>query len=270
MCTYQRLPTESRRRLVPGRSMKQLLDREDCEKLMNLLKSNVGGYDIALHTEPAVFKPTLTTSLLTEQVLLAGVQSRTVLDLGCGAGPIAIALAMAGASHVVASDLMPLACDLTRRNAAINQVSDKIEVVQGNLFESVSGRRFDVIVDDVSGVAEEVARLSSWFPPSVPLGGADGSSLAIAMLTNVTTYLNEGGQLFFPVLSLSNSTAIVSAARRIFGTRLRSVTRKAIPFNHELRVNVDSLMQLRERGVIQFDQVRSRYFWTLEIFRVDV
>jgi len=230
---------------------------------MNSLKSNVAGYQIELHTEPAVFTPTLTTSLLTEQVLHAGVKGRSILDLGCGAGPIAITLALAGADHVVASDLMPLACDLTRRNAAINQVSDKIEVVQGNLFESVSGRRFDIIVDDVSGVAEEVARLSSWFPPTVPLGGADGSSLAMEMLSNASDYLNEGGQLFFPVLSLSNSTAITSAAIRIFGPRVRSVARKGIPFNHELRANVDSLLKLKEDGVIQFEQVRSRYFWTL-------
>jgi precorrin-6B methylase 2 len=246
------------------------VDRKDCEKSMNLLKSNVAGFEVALHTEPAVFKPTLTTSLLTEQVLRAGVRSRSVLDLGCGAGPIAIALALAGAGHVVASDLMPLACDLTRKNAAINQVSDKIEVVQGNLFDSVSGRRFDIIVDDVSGVAEEVARLSSWFPPSVPLGGTDGSTLAIEMLTRATSYVNEGGQLFFPVLSLSNSTAITAAANRLFGGRVRSVARKGIPFNHELRANVESLLKLKDAGIIQFEQVRSRYFWTLEIFRVDI
>lgn len=237
---------------------------------MNLLNSNVAGYDIALHTEPAVFKPTLTTSLLTEQVLLAGVRSRTVLDLGCGAGPISIALALAGAKHVVASDLMPLACELARRNAALNQVSDKIEVVQGDLFEPVFGRKFDVIVDDVSGVAEEVARISSWFPPSVPLGGTDGSKLTIKMLSSASQYLNEGGQLFFPVLSLSNSAAIVSASKQVFGNRLTVAIRKAIPFNHELRMNVGTLLQLRENGVIQFEQIRSRYFWTLEVYRVDI
>jgi 16S rRNA G1207 methylase RsmC len=164
---------------------------------MELLKLNIAGYDISLHTDPAVFKPTLTTSLLTEEVLLAGVKSRTVLDLGCGSGPIAITLALAGASHVVASDLMPLACELTRRNAAINGVSDKIEVVQGNLFDALADRQFDIIVDDVSGVAEDVAKLSSWFPPSVPLGGADGSGLAIEMLQHAAQHLRGGGQLYF-------------------------------------------------------------------------
>jgi HemK-like putative methylase len=237
---------------------------------MNLSKLRVAGYDIALYTDPAVFKPTLTTSLLIEQVLLAGVVSRTVLDLGCGAGPIAIALALAGAKHVVASDLMPSACDLTRRNAAANQVSDKIEVVQGNLFAPVAGRKFDLIVDDVSGVAEDVARVSSWFPPSVPLGGSDGSTLAIDMLTNASEYLNDGGQLYFPVLSLSNSAAIVSAAKRVFGDQLTVVARKAIPFNHELRANLGTLTQLRKQGVIQFEQVRSRFFWTLEVYRVEL
>ena len=105
------------------------------------------------------------------------------------------------------------ACDLTARNAVRNGVADRIRVARGDLFESVGGMRFDLVVDDVSGVAEEVAVVSSWFPPQVPLGGSDGTSLAIAMLRQSPQHLRAGGQLFFPVLSLSNGAKIVAVAR---------------------------------------------------------
>ena len=237
--------------------------------LSNFVKSEIAGFEVSLREDPAVFKPTLTTALLTEQVILAGVFSRSVLDLGCGSGPIAIALALAGARTVVAADVMPMACVLARRNAITNGVSDKIEVLQGDLFEPVQGRKFDVIVDDVSGVAEEVARLSSWFPPLVPLSGPDGTSLTIRMLQEARNHLNVGGHLFFPVLSLSDSTAIVSEARRLYAERLSLVAVKSIPFNQELKDHSHRLFEMRERGQINFVQVRSRLFWTLEIYRVD-
>lgn len=229
----------------------------------------VAGQPIILRSDPLVFKPTLTTSLLTEQVLVAGVHDRTVLDLGCGSGPIAIVLAKAGAKFVYATDLMHDACALARSNARLNAVDDRISVRQGNLFEPVRELQFDVIVDDVSGVADEVARLSSWFPPGVPLAGPDGSDLTIEMLKHAQRHLNPGGCLFFPVLSLSNAARIVDVARQIYEGRLTCVASKHVPFNHELKEHLEALHDLRSRGLIAFNQVRSRLFWTLDIYRAD-
>jgi len=75
----------------------------------------------------------------------------TVLDLGCGSGPIAIALALSGAQHVYATDLMPRACELAISNVELNHVQKIVTVLQGDLFEPVNQMKFDIIVDDVSG-----------------------------------------------------------------------------------------------------------------------
>ena len=237
---------------------------------MTIGKCVVGGHDLRLFSDPLVFKPTLTTLLLTEQVLSTARKMHTVLDLGCGSGPIAIALALNGAQHVYATDLMPRACELAIKNVELNHVEKIVTVLQGDLFEPVDQMRFDIIVDDVSGVAEEVARLSSWFPPEVPLGGPDGAELTIAMLEKSRQHLSEGGQLFFPVLSLSNSTRILSVAREIYGDQLQRVASKLVPFNHELKDNYDALVRLRDRGMIGFEQIRSRLFWSLEIYRAEL
>ena len=203
-----------------------------------------------------------------EQVLRHPLQGKVILDLGCGSAPIAISLALAGACHVYATDLMHSACELSRRNAEANGVKDRITVLQGDLFEPVSNLKFDVIVDDVSGVAEGVARLSSWFPEGVPLGGVDGTTATIEMLEQVESYLKPGGCLFFPVLSLSASVKILEVASRLFGSRMSRVASKHIPFNNELKANLNTLIDLRNSGLVSFDQVRSRLFWTLDVYRI--
>ena len=228
------------------------------------------GHVVHLDVSPNVFVPTLTTNVLTEQIETQRLHESSALDLGCGTGPIAIALAMCGAKTVTAIDVMPEACELTRQNAQLNGVAGKIEVLEGSLFSPIGSRRFDLIVDDVSGVADEVAALSSWFPSGVPTGGEDGSHHAVAMLQNSRQHLNPGGTLLFPVLSLSSGAKIVQAARRVYGEHLVKVASKHIPFNHELKGQIDKLNALMAAGTIAFDRVRSRYFWTLEIYRATV
>ena len=227
----------------------------------------IAGHHVTLASDPDVFRPTLTTSFLTEQVLLDDVAGLRALDLGCGVGPIAIVLAKAGAKHVLAIDLMPRACELALFNAEINGVADRVTVSQGDLFSPAVGKKFEVIVDDVSGVADTVARLSRWFPRDVPLAGHDGSLLTVRMLRSASEHLTPGGKLFFPVLSLSNRMRILEAGSAVFDGRLECVAKKQVPFSPELKANLPTLVELRERGIIHFDEVRSRCFWTLEIYR---
>ncbi|MFI5906133.1 class I SAM-dependent methyltransferase [Dactylosporangium sp. NPDC051541] len=51
------------------------------------------------------------------------VQGREVVDLGSGSGVVAIAAALAGATHVTAVDTDPEACTAAARNAAANGVT---------------------------------------------------------------------------------------------------------------------------------------------------
>ena len=238
------------------------------ESEANVIHCSVAGYNISLEVADEVFRPTLTTAFLTKQVLALDLRERTVLDLGCGTGPIAIALALAGAKHVFATDIMRSACDLARRNARLNGVSERMSVVEGDLFRGVETMKFDIVVDDVSGVAEEVARLSSWFPPCVATGGVAGTSLTVRMLRESSKHVKPGGHLYFPVLSLSQSETILATARELFAKRLTCVATKLVPFNNELKRNIGTLTRLQDAGLISFQRMRSRLFWTLKIYRV--
>ncbi|MCD4532709.1 class I SAM-dependent methyltransferase [Nocardioides sp. cx-169] len=66
------------------------------------------------------------------------------LDLGTGCGVQALHLA-AHSDLVVATDVNARALRLTRLNAALNGVADRVEVRDGSYFEPVAGERFDLI-----------------------------------------------------------------------------------------------------------------------------
>lgn len=81
-----------------------------------------------------------TTRLCVEamvELAAVGFAPRTILDLGCGSGILALAAArlFPGATHIVAVDNDPEATDTTRENAEINHLGDRLEIVTGTALE---------------------------------------------------------------------------------------------------------------------------------------
>lgn len=68
-----------------------------------------------------------------------------VLDLGCGSGVASVFAARRGA-RTMATDINPAAVRCTRLNALLNQVEERVEVRQGDLFAATAGEQFDLII----------------------------------------------------------------------------------------------------------------------------
>jgi methylase of polypeptide subunit release factors len=214
---------------------------------------------------PDIFKPNTTTEVFIAQ--LGQLHGKTILDLGCGAGPISIAAALAGADLVYAGDIMHLACEATQANVRKNGVEERVFVKQGHLFEPFGPMKFDLVVCDVSGIADAVARISPWYPAAIPTGGPDGTALTIGVLKGSKEHLKSNGSLLFPVISLSNAKKIIAVAKEEYGDNVYEVASKTIPFSKELYRHIDLLEQLKERGIIDFVQRGSRFLWNLSIYR---
>jgi release factor glutamine methyltransferase len=95
---------------------------------------------------PQVFNPRL---LRTGEILAEVVADHTppggrVLDLGAGSGVIGVVAARLAAS-VIAVDVNPAAVRCARINALLNGVEDRVEVREGDLFDTVRGERFDLV-----------------------------------------------------------------------------------------------------------------------------
>jgi HemK-related putative methylase len=96
---------------------------------------------------PRVINPKLfrTGEFLAQTIDGRIARGATVLDMGTGAGIGAIVAAGCGA-RVKAVDVNPVAVRCARINALLNGVEDRVEVRHGDLFEPVSGERFDVVL----------------------------------------------------------------------------------------------------------------------------
>ena len=113
----------------------------------------------------------------------------SVLDLCSGVGTQALVCART-AARVTAVEIEPLAAKLFWVNAAMNGLSDKVELINGDLLGPVAGRSFDVI---------------SCNPPFMPVppgvryprfadGGGDGLGIVRRLMAGLPEALAPGGR----------------------------------------------------------------------------
>jgi hypothetical protein len=113
----------------------------------------------------------------------------SVLDLCTGTGIQAI-LSSISAKNVIAVDLNENAVNAARFNVILNNVEDRIEVREGNLYEAVDESGFDLIYAN---------------PPFLPVpenieyplagdGGKDGLLVLGKIIDGLETHLNPNGQ----------------------------------------------------------------------------
>ncbi|HKN79896.1 MAG TPA: methyltransferase domain-containing protein [Actinomycetota bacterium] len=96
-------------------------------------------------TAEATKKPTAAkvTGSLLDAITEAGVAERTVLDVGCGIGDLAIEVVARGAASGTGYDLSPKAIDEARRLAASRGVGDRMR------FEVGDGAKLDLPAADI-------------------------------------------------------------------------------------------------------------------------
>jgi release factor glutamine methyltransferase len=144
----------------------------ECRRYAELIARRASGEPVAYivgHKEfwslrfsvsSAVLVPRPETELLVERALaimpVAGVRA---LDLGTGAGSIALALAHERREwQVTASDFSSAALTVAAANAQALNIQ-KVEFVYGSWFEPLTGRRFDLIASNPPYVAADDAAL---------------------------------------------------------------------------------------------------------------
>jgi methylase of polypeptide subunit release factors len=223
---------------------------------------------IVVATSSDVFHPTSTTNLLLNAVRrFADKGATSALDLGCGCGIVAVALAklVLPNAAIYASDISAEAVSLARQNAANSQLA--IDCRCGSLFEPWTGMKFDLIVDDVAGMSEPIARHSHWYPPHIHSdAGEDGARWIVRILSEAPKFLTPQGQIIFPVLTLSSEATILSAARNHFA-RVESITEQWYPLGSDLLPHLSLIEDLMAKGQIEVRKKGSRWLWATRIYR---
>jgi ribosomal protein L3 glutamine methyltransferase len=126
------------------------------------------------------------------------------VDLCTGSGCIAIAMAVyAPHWQVDAVDISDAALELARENARELHVAQRVRIVKSDLFESLKGQHYDLIVSNPPYVPDaDVDALPAEYAHEPSLGlkaGHDGLDLALRILAQAPEFLTEQGLLIVEV-----------------------------------------------------------------------
>ena len=215
------------------------------------------------------FIPTHTTNLIIQSALKIIKKSGSLLDLGCGCGIVAIIVSKNSNFNLKlhASDLSNSVKKVVNLNAVKYDLN--IEVKKSNLFESWEGNKFDFILNDISGVSEEVASISPWFNNISCETGVDGTILTNNVLNQAKHYLNPNGQLIFPIISFSNKKKILNMAKDIFKD-VELLERQEWPVPEEMKKHLDKLEKLKSKGHIEYNFSFGKIIGFTEIYCVQI
>ncbi|MFW6059451.1 MAG: radical SAM protein [Phycisphaeraceae bacterium] len=210
-------------------------DMPEADALPRTLTIRVTDPPLELETDDNTFQPNPTTVRFGRAMHIA--PGDVVFDIGTGIGPLAITAGQSGAARVIGVDPVPAHCRLARRNVARYGLEQLIRIEQGRFFEpfetnpDLNGLRADVIVGDVSGIADVAGRALGWYPADVPVGGPDGTDVILQLLEQAPRYLVPHGRLYFPVaVDLSDGQKIVEAAHRFFGRVENALSKPYVDF----------------------------------------
>ena len=208
-------------------SLPRLTD-EQMDELKGLIDKRISGYPLAYITGRQQFMgvelianesaliPRKETEILgnTALSILESYRKKkyseiTAFDLCCGAGNLAVALALKVPEVVIyASDLSPEAVQLARENVRLYDLEGRVQVYQGSVLDAFREMGFEERVDLIicnppyisdAKVPEMAAEISQFEPDMAFNGGMLGLKVVTELMRKAPAYLKKGGWLAFEV-----------------------------------------------------------------------
>lgn len=165
--------------------------------------------------DPSTLIPRPSTETLVEHVVRwlksSGIESPLLADVGTGTGCIAICVALhVPACSVIATDVVPGALALAKRNAEAHGVGERIEFRAGDGVGPLKAEAgaFDVICSNPPYIPDHewpaVADNVRLYEPETALrGGADGLAVIRPLVEQAPAFLKPGGML---AIEIADST----------------------------------------------------------------
>ena len=155
--------------------------------------------DLTLYISDDVYEPAEDTLLIAKNLKAEGL----VLDMGTGCGILSI-LAAHEAERVVAVDINPYAARCAKLNIEINGVSEKVDIIVGDLFAPLIEKSiFDMILFNAPYLPTEEVE------PKSPIeyawaGGRSGRKIIDSFIKQAPKHLKIGGKILVVQSTLSD------------------------------------------------------------------
>lgn len=233
---------------------------------------------IDLYNNFKSFNPNLTSSIVFSQlkkyISKHNRQSFNILDLGCGNGVIGISLAKIFPSHnYFFSDLNSESIALLKKNIRHHKISN-FSIKEGSLLLPWINEinDFDIIINDVSGISEKIAKYSSWFGNNIPCStGDDGTSLFKETINFIKEHHNKKKPLkiFSAVLSLSNIFEIEKFLNKNkINYEYVYVKEWPIPNNFENEFYI-TLRDLKQSNIISYKEISGFLICETRVMKIE-
>lgn len=169
-------------------------EKPTSEAREKIIKSRIRGKEFTFKTASGMFainKVDRASILLAE----TAPNAKTLLDLGCGYGPVGISIAATTNAEVTMTEINQRAAALAKQNVKINKV--QAEVLQGNMYEPVAERKFDAILLN---------------PPQ-----SAGKKTCEQMIAQAKEHLNKNGTLSIVARKKKGGESLSEKMRETFG-----------------------------------------------------
>ena len=164
--------------------------------------------NLELYVNQDVLIPRQDTEILVEEVIniLQNIKAENIqiLDMCTGSGAIAIALAKNVEKCIVdAVDISSGALEVVRKNVVKNQVEDKINIINSDLFSKVPNKKYNLIVSNPPYIERNVIENLDKQVQKEPIialdGGEDGLDFYKKIINEASSYLESNGYLCFEI-----------------------------------------------------------------------
>tara|TARA_B100001057_G_scaffold462474_1_gene515472 strand:- start:906 stop:1646 length:741 start_codon:yes stop_codon:yes gene_type:complete len=211
-----------------------------------------------------VFEPNLTTSLLIEMAVKMIKNNDKVLDLGCGSGIVGCYLyKKKKIKYIYGSDISKAAVRCASYNA--KKLTKNYDIRQSNLLMNWKDKKFNLIINDISGISSQINNFSKWFNFAPNNSGNDGTTFTMSILKDFKNKKFKNANLLFPVLGLSNRNKIINFLKEN-KINYRILVKKEWPLPKNMIKHHVLLKKLKKQKKINFYEKFSILFTTTEIF----
>lgn len=163
---------------------------------------------LEFRVRPGVLIPRGDTEILVEKVLemIKGTKSPVLADVGCGSGAISISLAKYSDAIVYALDIMDTPLEVTKYNAELNEVSERVKVTRSNKLQSLIKEKIklDGVVSNPPYIRNEIIptlmnEVKEFEPFEALSGGDDGLVFYREITLEALEVLKPGGFLAYEI-----------------------------------------------------------------------